>query len=275
MERRQRQRAELQAQRQRGELAHASRLAAVGEITASIAHQINQPLGAILSNTDAAEMLLEASPLQVGELRQILADIRRDDERASDVIRGMRALLQRRELEVRPMDLNQAISEVLHLLAGEARRRGVALETDLAPELPAVAGDRVHLQQVILNLVLNGLEAAGHASERERRLSVRSARGADGEVEVAVQDTGPGIDLDRLPRLFDSFFTTKPDGLGLGLSVARSLVEAHGGRIWAETSGAGATFRFALPLDARSSRDARRPPGKAAASAEHSSERIP
>ena len=248
VERRLRRRAELRSQRQTVELAHASRLATVGEITASIAHQVNQPLGAILSNADAAEMLLDAKPLPVDELRQILIDIRRDDERASEVIRGMRALLRRREIDVRPIDLNDAIAEVLRLLDGESRRHGVVLDPHLAETLPPVAGDRVHLQQVVLNLLVNGIEAAADADRDSRRMVSIQTTSAGGEVEVLVRDTGRGISPDQLPRLFDSFVTTKKDGMGLGLSIARSLVEAHGGRIWAENKPGGATFRFTLPV---------------------------
>lgn len=251
MERRQRRRAELRAQRQSVELAHASRLATLGEISASIAHQVNQPLGAILSNADAAEMLLDASPPSLGELRQILADIRRDDERASEVIRGLRAFFRRREVEVQPVDLNDAIVEALRLLEGESRRHGVAVEKDLFEGLPPVAGDRVHLQQVVLNLALNGLEATAESSRDEKRVTVRTRRRDTGEVEVAIADTGPGIAPEHLPQLFDSFFTTKRTGMGLGLSIARTLVESHGGRIWASSNGGGATFCFVLPAVSR------------------------
>ena len=248
IERRQRRRVEMRAQRQGVELAHASRLAAVGEITASIAHQVNQPLGAIQSNADAAEMLLETTPVPVDELRQILLDIRRDDERASEVITGMRALLRRGALDKRPVSLNDAIVETVRLVDGESRRQGVQTELDLAQDLPVVQGDRVHLQQVVLNLVLNGIQAAGaHSSGGVRRVTVRTAPWPPGEVQVTVEDTGPGIAPEQLPHLFDSFFTTKKNGMGLGLSIARSLVEAHGGKIWAETSSQGAVFRVLLP----------------------------
>jgi signal transduction histidine kinase len=248
IERRQRRRAETRAQQQGIELAHASRLAAVGEITASIAHQVNQPLGAIQSNADAAEMLLDTSPVPLDELRQILVDIRRDDERASEVIAGMRAWLRRGEREVRPINLNDAIAEIVRLVDRESRRDGVQTALDLSPDLPVVEGDRVHLQQIVLNLVLNGIEATrSGGSAGVRRVTVRTAARPPDEVQVTVEDTGPGIAAEQLPRLFDSFFTTKEDGLGLGLSIARSLVEAHGGRIWAESSGQGAVFRVVLP----------------------------
>ena len=247
VERQHRRRAELRAQRRGVELAHASRLAAVGEITAAIAHQINQPLGAIQSNADAAEMLLDTTPLPIETLRRILLDIQRDDERASEVITSMRALLRRGEPAVRPVNLNDAIVEIIRLLDGESRRLGVETELVLADDLPIVEGDRVHLQQIVLNLVLNAIEAARAHSGGVKRVTVRTERRDPAEIQVTVEDSGPGIAPEQLPHLFDSFFTTKKDGMGLGLSIARSLVEAHGGKIWAETSGAGAIFRVVLP----------------------------
>lgn len=247
VERRQRRRLQLRTQRQGVELAHASRLAAVGEITASIAHQVNQPLGAIHSNADAAELLLENTPVPLDEVRQILVDIRRDDERASEVIAGMRALLRREGIQKQPVDLNNAIVEVVRLVDGESRRHHVTIELELAPSLPAVTGDRVHLQQIVLNLVLNAIEAARNSAGNVRRVTIRTALRPSGEIQTTVEDTADGIAAEQLPHLFDSFFTTKKDGMGLGLSIARSLVEAHGGTIWAENSGHGAIFRFVLP----------------------------
>ena len=254
IERRQRRRAELRSRRQSVELAHASRLATVGEITASIGHQVNQPLCAILNNTAAAEMLLEVRPLPLDELRQILADIRRDDERASEVIRSMRALLQRTESHMQPVDLNLVISQVLQFLDGEARRHRVVINADLAADMPRVLGDQVHLQQVVLNLVMNAMEAASSRSNGSGgRVSVRTCLDHAGTLEVAVTDTGAGIAAEQLPRLFESFYTTKKNGMGLGLSIARSIVESHGGRISAENHPAGgATFRFVLPAEGRS-----------------------
>ncbi len=247
VEQRQRRRAELRAHHRNIELAHASRLAAVGEITASIAHQINQPLGAIRANADAAEMLLDADPPALDEVREILVDIRREDERAHEVVGGMRALLQRKEFLVEPLNLNVTVAQVLPLLQGEAHRQGVVLRTELADGLPAVEGDRVHLQQVVLNLVMNGIEAAG-APRRQGRVVVRTSLRDGTDVEVTVADTGGGIPEEDLPRIFESFFTTKDDGLGLGLSIACSLVELHRGRIWAENSpNGGAMFHFVLP----------------------------
>jgi signal transduction histidine kinase len=235
----------------RRELTHASRLAVLGELTASIAHEINQPLGAFLSNADAAELLLDSSHAPLDEVRQILDDIRKDDLRASEVIRRLRALSQKRAIEVQPVDLNEAISEVFKLLRAESGRRGVVVEAELAAGLPIVRGDKVQLQQVLLNLFLNGMEAMTDVAGA-KKLTVRS--GLDGNccVEIAVSDVGHGVAPDRLPRLFDPFFSTKREGMGLGLSIARSLVEAHGGRICADSNpNTGATFRFTVPAEAR------------------------
>jgi two-component system sensor kinase FixL len=228
-------------------LAHVSRLAVVGELTASIAHEINQPLGAILSNADAADVLLGREPVPVEELRQIVADIRSDDIRAGKVIRQMRALLRRRELAMLPFDLNRAIGDVLGLVGADLGRHGVSVETEFG-QLPTVLGDQVHIQQVVLNLILNGVDAMAEAHASQRRLGVRTARADGGGVRVTIWDSGPGIAADHAEQLFDSFFTTKANGMGLGLSIARSIIEAHGGNISAITRReGGASFSFSLP----------------------------
>ncbi|HKB39692.1 MAG TPA: ATP-binding protein, partial [Gemmataceae bacterium] len=243
------------AEESRRELAHASRLTLVGELTASIAHEINQPLGAILSNADAAEMLLELPSPALDQVRAILSDIRKDDLRAHEVIRRLRALLKKREMETQPVDLNELSSDVLLLVQAESRRRGVTVESTLTDGLPLVRGDRVHLQQVLLNLVFNAMEAMANVSG-EKRVTLHTTVNENGSAEIAVSDTGPGIPPERLPRLFDPFFSTKKEGMGLGLSIARSLVEAHGGRIWVENSPDGATFRVTLPTNHQQSNSA-------------------
>jgi signal transduction histidine kinase len=246
-QRRRRQRAEVAVQRQRVELWHASRLATAGELTAAIAHEVDQPLGAILLNVDAVEMLLATGNAPPDEVAKVLADLRKDDLRATEVIRRLRALLAKHEMVREPVDLNAAIADVLRLLDAEARRRNVQLASELDGTLPSVLGDRVHLQQVLLNLVINAMDAMADIPVHKRRVVVRTTHGAR-DVEVAVNDSGHGIAADRLPKLFESFYTTKEHGMGLGLSIARSIVEAHAGRIWAEANDqGGATFRFAIP----------------------------
>lgn len=232
----------------RRELVHASRLAVLSEFTASIAHEINQPLGAILSNADAAELLLESASPPLDEVRRILADIRSDDLRASEVIRRLRGLLRRGEVERQPLDLNAVVRDVSTILRAEALRRGVEINLKLIANPCIVWGDRVHLQQVLLNLIVNGFEAMSDA-RGAGRVTV-STNESSGEVIVSVSDSGSGISAERLPKLFDRFFSTKREGMGMGLAISRSLVEEHGGRIWAESPpGQGATFHFALPLE--------------------------
>jgi PAS domain S-box-containing protein len=231
-------------------LAQSSRLTSMGELTASIAHEINQPMSAILSNVDAAEMLLDAGNAYGGELRRILDDIRSDDLRASEVVRHVRGMISTRQ-ETQSFDLNGLIEAVLRLVAPIARQRKVAISSDFS-ELPPVWGDRIHVQQVLLNLLLNGMDAMAAVPEGRRLLSVKTKTSGRDSVEVAVRDGGTGISPEQINRIFDSFFTTKKDGMGLGLSIARSLVEIHGGKIWAENNGseAGATFHFTLGLNA-------------------------
>jgi signal transduction histidine kinase len=252
IQRRNRIRAELEVDATRRELTHAARLATVGELTASIAHEINQPLGAILSNADAAEMLLDSSTDSTDEVRQILEDIRQDDLRASEVIKRLRTLLRNRAMEMQSIDVHDLIADVLRLIRSEGDRRGVIIHTQLASGTSLVRGDRVHLQQVLLNLLLNGMEAMMQV-DGAKELVVRTQR-ITNAMEIAVSDSGPGISAETHSRLFDPFVTTKKEGMGLGLSIARTLVEAHGGRIWADNqSGTGATFRFTVPFAAPSS----------------------
>jgi signal transduction histidine kinase len=247
VERRRRRRAESAVERQRQELAHASRLAVAAELTASIAHEINQPLGAILSNADAAELILESGADRTGDLRAILADIRRDDRRASEVIRRLRALMSKQELERQPVELNEAVQEVRAILNAEGRRRRVAIDVQPARSPTTVIGDRIEIQQVLINLVVNAMDAMANVAEGRRRVMVSVDNGA-GSAAIAVRDHGHGIAPDRLPRVFESFFSTKREGMGLGLSIARTIVEAHGGRIWAENAAdEGAIFHVQFP----------------------------
>jgi PAS domain S-box-containing protein len=228
-------------------LAHASRLAVVGELTAMIAHEVNQPLGAILSNADAAEILLQSDRPPLDEIREILADIRKNDLRADEAIRRIRALLRKREMQIQPLNLNEMVSDVLRLVTGDALRRRVQVQSHLAPGLPDALGDRIHLQQVLLNLILNAMDAMNDTPAPLRPLRVHT-RQNENCLEVAVTDCGPGIVPAQMNQIFESFFTTKKDGMGLGLSIARSIIEAHRGRIWAENrQGGGAIFRFTVP----------------------------
>jgi signal transduction histidine kinase len=238
---------ELQMRAQLEEMSHLSRLAVVGELTASIAHEINQPLGAILANAEAAEILLESPVPTLDSIREILADIRSDDARATEVVRRLRSLLRKRELEIRPLDFNELVRDTLRFVAFDARRRGVDIFAVLAPSLPQVQGDKLHLQQVLLNLILNGMDAMAETPETKRHLSVATKPDAKGGIECSIEDSGRGIPAESLDKLFESFFSTKPNGVGLGLSIARSIVEAHRGRIWAENKpGGGAIFHLVL-----------------------------
>jgi PAS domain S-box-containing protein len=231
-------------------LAHASRLAMVGELTAMIAHDLSQPLSAMLCNTRAAELILDNSnrpPLK--EIRAILADIRRDNHRAGISVDRMRTLLRQRPLELKPLNLSEVVAEVLQMTRAEALLRCVRIETEQSAEILPIHGDRAHLQQVLLNLILNGMDAMADMPESKRCLLIRTNQNGP-SVEVAVTDAGRGILPERLPRMFESFFTTKKNGLGLGLSIAKWIVEAHRGHILAENElNGGATFRFTLPSD--------------------------
>lgn len=240
---------DLELQQLRGQLAHAGRVSMMGQLASALAHELNQPLGAILRNAEAAELFLQHEPPDLDELRAILADIRKDDQRAGDVIERLRALLKRRSIEQRTLALVDLLGEVAALTHPDAAARHIKVEIEAAPGLPAVTGDRVHLQQVLLNLMLNAMDAVEDAPAEERRVSVRAQRNGERIVEVAVSDSGHGIAPERLALVFEPFFTTKANGMGIGLPISRTIIEAHGGRIWAENNAqAGATFRFTVPV---------------------------
>jgi signal transduction histidine kinase len=248
VERRRRRTAQLAVQKQRTELAHASRLAVAGELTASIAHEINQPLGAILTNADAAELLLQSGADRLDDVRRILGRIRADDLRASQVIRRLRTLLAKQEFERRPIRLAETLADVAELLRTEARQRRITLEWPTAVPAAEIVGDSVQIQQVIINLVLNAMDAVAELPEAARVVTVTVAQAAGGVV-VTVRDQGPGVGAENIGKLFESFFTTKARGMGLGLSIARTIVEAHGGRIWADDGlQEGAQFHVQLPV---------------------------
>jgi len=247
-----REHAEREVGRLRQELAHIGRVSALGELSASLAHELNQPLTAILNNAHVAQQLLEADVPNVGELGEILADIVADDQRAAKVISRLRALLKKGELDHAPLDLNDIVREVAELVRSDMGVRHVSLTLDLAAELPRVRGDRVQLQQVVLNIVLNGLEAMSGPHKRDHALVVRTARVGTAAVEVAISDEGKGIDPGDVDRMFQPLYTTKPEGLGMGLAIARTIVDAHGGELRAFNNPVGgATFEFSLPVDAQ------------------------
>jgi PAS domain S-box-containing protein len=231
------------------ELAHAARLALVGQLMASIVHEVQQPLTSILANASAGLRILQQQQdgAALAELRETFSDIRSQSTAAAEIIHRLRTLVRKRPLDLQPLDVNEVADDVLLLVHADARRRGVTLRAELAPSLPTINADRVSLQHVLLDLIVNAMDALAEA-EGERLVVVRT-REDMGSVEVAVSDTGHGIAAEHRPRIFDAFFTTKPEGIGLGLAIARSIVEAHRGRIWAdEHDGRGATLRLALPL---------------------------
>ena len=244
-----RKRVESESHRQRTELAHASRVSTMGQLAASLAHEINQPLGAILRNAEAAELFLEQIPPDYEELRAILVDIRQDDQRAGAVIDRMRSLLKRQYLVIAPVSLTDILDQVAKLVRSELQNRHVTLAVELPADLPPVRGDHVHLQQVFLNLVMNGLDAMENRLAGQQRMTVRVRRTDEQTVEVAVTDQGPGIQADKQADIFQAFFTTKSKGLGMGLAISKTIIESHGGRIWVENNvEGGATIRFTLKV---------------------------
>jgi two-component system, LuxR family, sensor kinase FixL len=233
----------------RHEIAHAGRVSMMGQLASALAHEINQPLGAILRNAEAAELFLQETSPDLDEVRAILADIRADDQRAGTVIDGMRGMLKPHALNTQRLDVGEIVNDVVALLRADAAARHVRLSVNLPGDLPLVQGDRVHIQQVLLNLMINGMDASNGVSLEHGNVDVTGRLEGAQTVEVAVSDSGHGIPAAVLAHLFDPFFTTKPNGLGIGLSVSRTIIETHGGRLWAEKGGhGGATFRFTLPI---------------------------
>jgi len=229
------------------ELAHVARITTMGEMAASIAHEVNQPLSGVVINGNACLRWMAGDPPNMGEVREAVQRIIRDGKRASDVIARIRSLSKKGVAEKEPLDLNETIAEVVAFAQGEVRRMRVTLRTDLAHDLPKIIGDRVELQQVVLNLVLNGLEAMSAVADRPRELVIETRREDAEHVRVAVRDVGVGLDPESIHRLFDAFYTTKQSGMGMGLSISRSIIENHGGRLWAvPNEGPGATFLFTV-----------------------------
>jgi signal transduction histidine kinase len=247
-ERRRRRLAEIESRQRLAELAHVNRYSAAGELTTSIAHELNQPLGSILTNTETAELLLKGASPDLAEVREILADIRRDDQRASEVIRRLRSVLKKTPFEVRDIDLNNTVREAIGLVEAVTDRRGIALRFAAASGDLYVKGDPVQLQQVILNLIINAMDAISDADDKEREVNISTAR-LNAHAEIKISDTGPGIVVADIRCIFNPFFTTKAQGLGMGLAIARTIVEAHRGEISAanQVSG-GALFVIKIPL---------------------------
>ena len=244
-----RRRAELELREQQLNLVHMSRVSTMGELAASLAHELNQPLTAILSNAQAAQRFLAANPTDLEEVREILKDIVQDNSRAGEVIHRMRALVKKGELDIMPLDLAALIRDVVLLVRSDATLHNIHVSLEVDTHLPPVRGDKVQLQQVTLNLLLNAFDAMHDCPPDKREIHVRAARDGGRMVEITVADHGAGLTIDKLEKIFQPFYTTKHDGLGLGLSISRSIIEAHGGRLWADNNpDRGATFYFTLPV---------------------------
>ena len=253
-EHRRRQRAEVYSRQRMAELAHVNRFATAGELTASIAHEINQPLGSILTNAETAQAILKSQSLDIAErpdiieLKDIVNDILNDDRRATEVIRRMRSLLKKAPFELKDFDLNEVVQQTIRFFAALAVGRKFEMDNVITPNALPIRGDYVQLQQVILNLVMNGIEAMKDTPDEKRIISIRTSRVED-FAELSVSDRGPGIPEDKLKEVFEPFYTSKAEGMGMGLSIARTIIEAHNGLIWAKNRDhGGASFRIRLPL---------------------------
>jgi two-component system sensor kinase FixL len=230
------------------ELAHVTRLTTLGELTASIAHEVNQPLAAVVTNGDACLRWLDRDVPQLDEVREAVQLMIKDGNRAAGIIQRVRALSKKTEAPKAPLPINEIIDEIILLLEREVLCHQALLRFQLAPELPLVLVDRIQIQQVIINLMMNGMEAMASVTDRPRELTIRSQRDEADQVLVAVQDSGVGIEAEHMDRLFNAFFSTKPAGMGMGLSICRSIIDAHGGKLFAShNAGTGATFHFMLP----------------------------
>jgi C4-dicarboxylate-specific signal transduction histidine kinase len=245
-----RRRAEEALQKAQAELAHVSRLMTLGELTASISHEVNQPIAAVVINGQVCQRLLALEPPRPDDLRATIERIVRDANRASEVIQRIRALAKRTEPQMVSLDINDVIREAVLLVQREVLSHRVSLRMELSAALPHVLGDRVQLQQVVINLLINGVEAMASITDRPRELVTRSQQYEPGWVLVAVLDCGIGIDSQTAEQLFSAFFTTKPSGMGMGLSISRSIIRAHGGRLWASPNpDHGAAFQFTVPVN--------------------------
>jgi C4-dicarboxylate-specific signal transduction histidine kinase len=243
--------AEQALRKAQAELAHVTRVTTLGELTASIAHEVNQPLAAVLANAEACLRWLNRETPDLDGARRSVEWVIDDGNRAIEVIRRVRALAKKTDIEKVPLDVNEVVREVFALVRGELISHQVSVRTEFAPALPMILGDRVQLQQVIINLVMNGIEAMQSVMDRPRELVIRSSQDETEQVLVSVTDCGVGISSENADRLFSAFFTTKASGMGMGLSICRSIMEALGGRLWATANiPHGATFHLTLPLNA-------------------------
>jgi len=243
--------AEEALNRARSELAHVARVTTLNTLTASIAHEVNQPLTGIITNASTCLRMLDSNPPNIDGARETARRIIRDGNRASDVITRLRALFSKKEFTPEPLDLNDAIREVVWLSLDELRRNRVILREELAEGLPRITGDRIQLQQVILNLLRNASDAMSTVDDHPRELLVRTEQDDGDGVRLSVKDTGIGFDPQSAERIFQAFYTTKKNGMGIGLNISRSIVEAHRGHLWATANdGPGATFSFSLPCKA-------------------------
>ena len=242
-----RKRADEALRKAQANLAHVTRLTTVGELTASIAHEVNQPLAAVVMNANTCLRWLDRNPPDLDEARAATRRIVRDGNRGSDIIARIRGMLKKEPPTRVRLNVNDVIQEVIALARMDLH--GVALQTDLADSLAEVTADRVQLQQVLLNLTVNAIDAMKPVTDRPRALLIRTRNHDERTVLVAVQDSGVGLDAKQMEQIFETFYTTKPEGLGMGLSICRSIIEGHGGRLWAEPNqGPGATFQFTLPI---------------------------
>jgi PAS domain S-box-containing protein len=249
-----RKQAELDAQRDRAELSHLSRVALMGEMSASIAHELNQPLAGILSNAAAGQRFIDRGEVDLREIREVLGDIIADGRRASNVVRGIRSMVKKEKMARRSVDLNEVVMDTLRMASPDALLHSCHLETSLDPNLPAIDGDPVQLQQVLLNLAINAFDAMRDTPVSKRKVVIATQSNRDGTVGTSVRDYGVGVPEEMQDRLFDPFFSTKTEGLGMGLAIVRSIIESHGGTITAENvSGGGTRFEFVLPVNGMSS----------------------
>jgi C4-dicarboxylate-specific signal transduction histidine kinase len=239
--------AEESLRKAQAELAHVTRVTMLGELTASIAHEVNQPLTGIVTYGGACLRWLDHEVPRIDQARSAVEQMIGSARRASDVIAGIRALSKKSGLETAQLDINEAIDDVIALIRREINVHGVSLRLDLGTSLPPVDGDRIQLQQVIMNLLMNGIQVMSAVTGRNRELRIRTREHGLDQILVAVEDSGTGIEPEKIDQVFNAFFTTKPDGLGMGLRICRSIIEQHGGRIWASrNSGAGSTVQFTL-----------------------------